>query len=680
MGLKAPGRPSTGPVAIPGTAGLARKRSHDGGSSSTGVPLVVAAVPARKLSQATLQRIFISMMGVVLGIYAVISAYLLGHGHSKILETEGKFGPSLANNDRILKEHIKNLRKEAALARSSEARNTNKDPGASLSSLTDVQSTSSESDTSKESMNADTQKMPPRTDNLEEVDIHEMVHPKHLSKGKNPQLRPSNLDAHLPVTNHDRHATKTRMMKTDGIMRAFLEPIYLDDWEKKPLPVRNTTKEILRVVEYPRVKSCRRLQEQWPIDDYPDDDPFLPWIHDVFPTDDGKNIQFVAQNKRRCQTGTTTDQLEILEAMQPQISLLQHVPVQRISTESETRYKLSSHETADPDAIETRFICQFSDGQETLSTFNLHYDYAGTRKHNKKIYTKEGHKDNKIIHTSQLIFKCPVPQNLVETVRDGSSVIDDKATLFVTLVPIRTPPRYGKPDRFLPPRFQSPTTHHNFSVAEEWGDSHVLPKIVDSGRWENIPICLPTTKAYPDVTGPPQTDEETNLQNDAKSILKSTKNTRKHRVVACTWSSTSYATRGERFAIDDGARRLDEWIRFHLLIGFDHIFVYDNSHGNASLEPVTDQFRGKVTRVPWPATICNNNRTFADSPGERSSQYAAESSCRLRFGPHTDWMANMDIDEYITPVGEYKSIKRFADKLDEEGTKSESFVQGFTIF
>mmetsp|Transcript_29690 Transcript_29690/g.71879 ORF Transcript_29690/g.71879 Transcript_29690/m.71879 type:complete len:706 (+) Transcript_29690:308-2425(+) len=507
---------------------------------------------------------------------------------------------------------------------------------------------------------------------MEEVDIHEMIHPKDIPKGRT-VLYSSKSDAQLPLTNHDRRSKTTT--KSDGILRAFLEPLYLDDWETKPLPIRNTTKEILKVIEYPRVNSCQRLQEQWPIDDYPNDDPFLPWIHDVFPTDDGKHIQFVAQNKRRCQTGTTPDQLEILEAMQPQISLFQHVPVQRVSptSSSQARYKLTSHETADKDGIETRFICRFSDGQETLSTFNVHYDYAGFRKHSKKIYTKDGHKDNKIIHTSQLIFKCPVPQNLVETVRDGTSVVDDKATLFVTLVPIRTPPRYGAPDRFLPPRYQSKSTHHNFSVAEEWGDDHILPEIIDSGRWENIPVCLPTAKVFPDVTGSQPSEEEVEVQENAKSILTSTKNTRQNRLVACTWSSASYATRGDRFAIDDGARRLDEWIRFHLLTGFDHIFVYDNSQGDASLQPVTDQFDGKVTRIPWPATICNNNRTFADSPGERSSQYAAESSCRLRFGPHTDWMANLDIDEYIAPVGEYTDIKSFADKLDDEGTKIVSF-------
>jgi hypothetical protein len=401
------------------------------------------------------------------------------------------------------------------------------------------------------------------------------------------------------------------------------------------------------------------------------------WIHDVFPTDSGKYIQFVAQNKRRCQTGTTPDQVEILEKMQPQIALFQHVPVQRIqniTANDEIRYKLTSHEHADPDGIETRFICRFSNGQETLSQFNFNYDYVARRKHSPKIFTKEGHKDNKSIHTSQLIFMCPVPESLVETVREGTSVVNDQATLFVTLVPIRTPPRYGTPDRFLPPRYQEYAKSLNFSVATEWGDAHILPRVEDSGRWENIPICLPTWKAFPTVTAasPPPIDQSGH-SNNVEIIQQSTRNTKKNRVVACTWASTSYTTRGDRFAIDDGARRLDEWIRFHLLTGMDRIIVYDNSNGDHTLEPVTSQFPDKVTRIGWPATICNNNRTFADNPGERSSQYAAESACRLRFGPHTDWMANMDIDEYITPVGDYESILPFLDDLDKNNTKIIAF-------
>jgi hypothetical protein len=62
-----------------------------------------------------------------------------------------------------------------------------------------------------------------------------------------------------------------------------------------------------------------------------------------------------------------------------------------------------------------------------------------------------------------------------------------------------------------------------------------------------------------------------------------------------------------------------------------------------------------------------------DSPGERSSQYAAESSCRLRFGDHVDWIGQFDIDEYLIPMGDHKTATSLLAKLDEEDTKIISF-------
>lgn len=693
MGLKTPSsvqNPNV-PQSLPG---IRRSRSSGGGGGSflSVLPVTPASSNSRKLSQATLHKIFVVMMGAVFTIYVVMTVVLIQyqsiHASSALeglKDREGRWGPSLEDSEKALRQHIAHLReqaaaKSAAIAATAAAKEVTKN-GFPLDNVSEKQ-------------------IPPpkqaHTIDLEEVDIHEMKHPQEIEKLKaagvakggvkvERNVSSSEIDIHKhdegSVSDHQK--IEKNSTTSSRLLKAYLEPIYLNDWESKPLPIRNSTKDQLTVIEYPTVNSCQRLAELWPTDNFPDVDSFLPWIHDVFPTDDGRFVQIVAQNKRRCNTGTTPDQVEILEHMQPQIALFQHVPIQRIKVQNketsseETRYKLTSHEEADPDGIETRFICQFSDGQETLSRFNLNYDYAAQRKYNKQTFTKAGHKDNKSIHTSQLIFRCPVPENLVETVREGTSVVDDRATLFVTIVPIRTPPRYGAPDRFLPPRYRTVgKSASNFTVAEEWGDSHILPRIEDSGRWENIPICLPTWKAFPHVTIRPQTNND-GIQtppDSALTILKSTKSTKKNRAVACTWASTSYATRGDRFSMDDGARRLDEWIRFHLMAGFDHIFVYDNSHGGNNLGPVTEQFSNtQVTRIPWPATVCNNNRSFADSPGERSSQYAAESACRLRFGPHTDWMANMDIDEYITPVGEHESIKTFLDVLDEKNTKIVSF-------
>jgi len=71
--------------------------------------------------------------------------------------------------------------------------------------------------------------------------------------------------------------------------------------------------------------------------------------------------------------------------------------------------------------------------------------------------------------------------------------------------------------------------------------------------------------------------------------------------------------------------------------------------------------------------ICNNNPNNVDSPGERSSQYAAEASCRLRFGPHTEWIGQFDVDEYLIPMGKHNSALSLLDKLDKEDTRIISF-------
>jgi hypothetical protein len=42
----------------------------------------------------------------------------------------------------------------------------------------------------------------------------------------------------------------------------------------------------------------------------------------------------------------------------------------------------------------------------------------------------------------------------------------------------------------LPPCYLSPEKFP-FQFSSSLGDAHILPKVEDSGRWENIPVCLP---------------------------------------------------------------------------------------------------------------------------------------------------------------------------------------------
>ena len=180
---------------------------------------------------------------------------------------------------------------------------------------------------------------------------------------------------------------------------------------------------------------------------------------------------------------------EIKKFMQPNVALFQHVPVKRINDEanmttlsgSEQRYRLASHEDADEDGMETRFICRFKPSmEETLSVHDFNYDFHTWRKAYASTFTYEGF-DNHMIWTSQLLFRCPVPESLQQLIMNGKSVEHDYATHFVDLIPIRTPPRYGPPMEFLPPKYEKANI---FNATEEWGHSHILPSIEDSGRWE----------------------------------------------------------------------------------------------------------------------------------------------------------------------------------------------------
>lgn len=237
------------------------------------------------------------------------------------------------------------------------------------------------------------------------------------------------------------------------------------------------------------------------------------------------------------------------------------------------------------------------------------------------------------------------------------------------------------------------------------GRDHVLPEVELSGRWENLPICAlekprPATADGDGEGGRGGRKEAAASDDEEEEEEEEPPGKKPYRLVACTWTSSQHQRRGNERRISDGKLRLREWIAFNLEAGFDHIYVYDNSGANSSIfrlkdeidtadprnddvltgnqdriqdgvSSVTDLFpASQVTRIDWPATVCNNNRPAHDDPGERSSQYAAEASCLTRYGAHTDWMASMDPDEYFVPMGKYTSWKEILDKIDrEEGLK-----------
>ena len=471
---------------------------------------------------------------------------------------------------------------------------------------------------------------------------------------------------------------------------------------KAPLPMRNVHSHNLTRLMFPRMSYsstdtistiCNNIPSLLPIDDFGSTilDPYLPWIHDLFISHDSTVVNVIAQNRRRCHKGKFhNDDLKYWEG---QVSLFQPIAIKRVDTaanytnanynhdrDGSVQYRLSNHKEADSDGIETRFLCRFKSldltqqtvtyAGETLSTYPFNYEFVNWRK-TKHTMVEDG-KEQSFFWLSPLMFNCPIPTHLQSTMSASTFLLD--------IIPFRTPTRRNDRDGFFfHDGHGGPMT---FDADKMWGKNHIFPKAEDSGRWENLPVCglkKPLAK-------PPTKALEVENKNSNMTPRKP------HRLVACTWTSALHQRRGNERRISDGKARLREWIAFNLLVGFDHVYIFDNTGANATifrlknevdpdfgndtskgdqhrihddLSSVTDLFpSSQVTRIDWPATICNNNRPAHNDPGERSSQYAAEAACRTRYGPYTDWMASMDPDEYFVPMGNYTSWKEILDKVD----------------
>src|SRR3990170_302758 len=81
---------------------------------------------------------------------------------------------------------------------------------------------------------------------------------------------------------------------------------------------------------------------------------------------------------------------------------------------------------------------------------------------------------------------------------------------------------------------------------------------------------------------------------------------------------------------------LEEWLCYHLAVGVQHVFLYDNGSDDG-LHEVVDRYvtHGLVSVVHWPL------------PGGQIDAY----SHALRFfGPSVEWLAFIDVDEFIVPL------------------------------
>lgn len=95
---------------------------------------------------------------------------------------------------------------------------------------------------------------------------------------------------------------------------------------------------------------------------------------------------------------------------------------------------------------------------------------------------------------------------------------------------------------------------------------------------------------------------------------------------------------------------IKEWVDYHLALGFDHIYLYDNAHsGEETIDQVIDtntEYAGKVSIIPVYNLMHMQSAVYTEFYKEG------------RF----DWVAYIDIDEFIAFAEDRSTQKpRFAD-------------------
>lgn len=89
---------------------------------------------------------------------------------------------------------------------------------------------------------------------------------------------------------------------------------------------------------------------------------------------------------------------------------------------------------------------------------------------------------------------------------------------------------------------------------------------------------------------------------------------------------------------------LREWLEFHLLVGVEHFYLYNNlsdDNYQEALEPYIEE--GIVELFDWPHSITT------ERPWHKI-QCAAYNEVLSQYGKKSKWMAFIDIDEFLMPV------------------------------
>ena len=104
----------------------------------------------------------------------------------------------------------------------------------------------------------------------------------------------------------------------------------------------------------------------------------------------------------------------------------------------------------------------------------------------------------------------------------------------------------------------------------------------------------------------------------------------------------------------DEAPYLREWIEFHRIVGVQHFYLYNNDSSDDYKDQLSCYDEDVVTLIDFPGQL---------------KQVEAYNHLLINFGNETDWVAMIDIDEFIVPkdgLTIQECIKKILDRATEK--------------
>ncbi|TCQ08684.1 glycosyl transferase family 92 [Rhizobium sp. PP-F2F-G36] len=97
--------------------------------------------------------------------------------------------------------------------------------------------------------------------------------------------------------------------------------------------------------------------------------------------------------------------------------------------------------------------------------------------------------------------------------------------------------------------------------------------------------------------------------------------------------------------VKNEAPYIEEWVRFHRAIGVRHFHIYDDGSTDGTMDILRSLLSAKaLTIVPWIMRMRDEGTSVV-----LNGQAIAFAHALLNFGGRYDWMAFIDVDEFLLP-------------------------------